>query len=488
MQKPKDDVEVRRQADQADAERRAQADRHAEAQRQAEERWQAAERQAEARRQAEAEQQAEAERQAAVRRQAAERQAEAKREAEAERQAEAERKAEARRRAAELHAEARRRQVEAERLANAEEQAEEERIQGRHPAPQGQDDRDDGREEPRFDSADSMEDVAGNEDGWAPPEAKRLYVEPRMGGSDPRLADAWREGRPGFPALNQARQRKPWGRRASLALVGILAVMAVLLAPYTGPWISRLSPPSALNSNMAEMRDFPAPAGDPTNEWETASGDPEANETGDADSSSPSSGRVAGTDSSGNLEDPASKADRPTDRTDRTGGQQGREALTPPPKSPPPPPKVVARSAPSSPEKRAVASDTARSGRNVERAAPRREPVEVPLTEDFATAVRKALSEHRGQSPVLGALEASGITAAGEIVTLVQQRLRERGYDPGIADGRAGPRTRAAIQKFQRDNNHEEDGDISVALLQSLGILGQQIHAFGGEVTPPISP
>lgn len=485
----KDEAEARRQAD---AERQAEVDRHAEAERQANERWRAAERQAEARRQAEAERQAEVERQAEMRRQAAERQAEARRQAEAERQADAELKAEARRLAAERHAEARR-QTEAERNKEDERQAEAEPPElfdemgpALRAAPTGEGEQDDGREEPRFDSADSLEHVADHEDGWGSPEDERLHMEPRMGRSDPRLAGAWREGRPGFPSLNQGRQRKPWGRRASLALVGVLAALAVLLAPYTGPWLSRLSPPVALNT--ADIRDVPAaPAGDPTNEWETASGaSDEAHD--DADPASPSSARISGSDSAKTPAGPASQGDRPTDGADtRPGKETATAALTPPPKNPPSP-AAAARPAPLVPEKRAAVSDPARSGRNVERPVPRREPVEAPLAEDFATAVRKALSEHRGQSPVLGAMEASGITAAGEIVTLVQQRLRERGYDPGSVDGRAGPRTRAAIRKFQRDNNQEEDGDVSVALLQSLGILGQQIHAFGGEVAPTRSP
>ncbi len=464
-----DDAVARRQAD---AERQDQADRHTEAERQAEERWQAAERQAEARRQVEAERRAGAERQAEERRRAAEHQAEARRQAEMERQADAERQTEARRQAAERKA---RRKAGAERQPHGARPVEERsQANARQPLPLGQDDQDDGREEPRFDSADSLDDGAKNEDGWRSPANEQLHLEPRLGRGDPQLADAWLEGRPGFPSVNQGRKRKPWGRRASLALVGVLAAMAVLLAPYTGPWISRLSPPSA--PNMAEIGDIPSPASDPTSDLETASGDPDADRTGEADRTSPASGRTAGTDSSKTLAGPGSQADRPTDGADRGQGREASTAALTPPSKSPPSPTVAARPAPLAPEKRAVVS------------APRREPVEAPLSEDFATAVRKALNEHRGQSSVLGALEASGITAAGEIVTLVQQRLRERGYDPGSVDGRAGPRTRAAIRKFQRDNNHEEDGDVSVALLQGLGILGQQIHAFGGEVTPTKSP
>src|SRR5262245_14070115 len=58
----------------------------------------------------------------------------------------------------------------------------------------------------------------------------------------------------------------------------------------------------------------------------------------------------------------------------------------------------------------------------------------------------------------------------------VQRRLAELGYDPGPADGRAGPRTRAAIQAFQRDRGLVADGEPSPALRTTLGFV---------ELTPP---
>lgn len=38
------------------------------------------------------------------------------------------------------------------------------------------------------------------------------------------------------------------------------------------------------------------------------------------------------------------------------------------------------------------------------------------------------------------------------LVRKIQASLVERGYDPGPVDGRSGPRTRAAIGAYQRDN------------------------------------
>ena len=46
----------------------------------------------------------------------------------------------------------------------------------------------------------------------------------------------------------------------------------------------------------------------------------------------------------------------------------------------------------------------------------------------------------------------------------VQNLLKQLGYNPGAADGIYGPRTRAAIQAFQRDRGMLMDGEISISL------------------------
>ena len=50
----------------------------------------------------------------------------------------------------------------------------------------------------------------------------------------------------------------------------------------------------------------------------------------------------------------------------------------------------------------------------------------------------------------------------------VQQRLAALGYDPGPVDGKTGPRTEAAIRAFSKQWNLPSAGDISADLLVTL--------------------
>ena len=56
------------------------------------------------------------------------------------------------------------------------------------------------------------------------------------------------------------------------------------------------------------------------------------------------------------------------------------------------------------------------------------------------------------------------------VVTKVQKRLIELGYNPGVVDGCMGPKTTDAIRKYQIDNNVPPTGDITKELMESLGI------------------
>ncbi len=50
----------------------------------------------------------------------------------------------------------------------------------------------------------------------------------------------------------------------------------------------------------------------------------------------------------------------------------------------------------------------------------------------------------------------------------IQAGLQRLGYSPGSADGRMGPRTSAAIRKYQQDNGMTVDGQPSQAVLDSI--------------------
>ena len=58
------------------------------------------------------------------------------------------------------------------------------------------------------------------------------------------------------------------------------------------------------------------------------------------------------------------------------------------------------------------------------------------------------------------------ITAS--LVRLVQRHLADLGFDPGPIDGLMGPRTRAAIERFERDQGLPESGEISFELLDRI--------------------
>jgi hypothetical protein len=56
------------------------------------------------------------------------------------------------------------------------------------------------------------------------------------------------------------------------------------------------------------------------------------------------------------------------------------------------------------------------------------------------------------------------------VVTNVQKRLTELGYNPGVIDGSMGPKTTAAVRKYQMDNHMHPSGDITTELIESLDL------------------
>ncbi len=67
----------------------------------------------------------------------------------------------------------------------------------------------------------------------------------------------------------------------------------------------------------------------------------------------------------------------------------------------------------------------------------------------------------------------TGSAAGGStLVRDIQTGLQRLGYNPGTADGRMGPKTSAAIRKYQQDNGMTVDGQASQAVLDSIRAKG----------------
>jgi peptidoglycan hydrolase-like protein with peptidoglycan-binding domain len=64
--------------------------------------------------------------------------------------------------------------------------------------------------------------------------------------------------------------------------------------------------------------------------------------------------------------------------------------------------------------------------------------------------------------------QASAASAGSDTVRGIQSGLGKLGYDAGPADGRTGPKTRAAIRQYQERNSLLVDGQPSDALLAHI--------------------
>lgn len=57
-----------------------------------------------------------------------------------------------------------------------------------------------------------------------------------------------------------------------------------------------------------------------------------------------------------------------------------------------------------------------------------------------------------------------------QTVRQVQQALADKGHDPGPVDGVMGPRTRAAVEAYQRSQNLSSSSGLDQRTLDSLGV------------------
>ena len=83
--------------------------------------------------------------------------------------------------------------------------------------------------------------------------------------------------------------------------------------------------------------------------------------------------------------------------------------------------------------------------------------------EGSRTAPSVAVSPPSPRTAVPASMRGQDGTQSGS-TREVQNLLKQLGYNPGAADGIYGPRTRAAIQAFQRDRGMLMDGEISLSL------------------------
>ena len=62
-----------------------------------------------------------------------------------------------------------------------------------------------------------------------------------------------------------------------------------------------------------------------------------------------------------------------------------------------------------------------------------------------------------------------GTKITSATVIAIQRALRAKGYDPGPDDNVLGPKTNAAIIKYQKENNLPS-GNLNLETLKSLGV------------------
>jgi peptidoglycan hydrolase-like protein with peptidoglycan-binding domain len=61
------------------------------------------------------------------------------------------------------------------------------------------------------------------------------------------------------------------------------------------------------------------------------------------------------------------------------------------------------------------------------------------------------------------------------VVKAAQTALNDRGYDAGTSDGVVGPKTRAAVAKFQSDEGIDQTGQLDTNTLAKLNVGGTRI-------------
>ena len=90
----------------------------------------------------------------------------------------------------------------------------------------------------------------------------------------------------------------------------------------------------------------------------------------------------------------------------------------------------------------------------------------------YAIAVGHLADRINGGGPLLAVRPDNEVTLSRADIIDMQRRLMRRGFDPGAADGTAGPMTRKAIKAFQKSVHLPADGFPSSGLLERLRDTG----------------
>jgi peptidoglycan hydrolase-like protein with peptidoglycan-binding domain len=83
----------------------------------------------------------------------------------------------------------------------------------------------------------------------------------------------------------------------------------------------------------------------------------------------------------------------------------------------------------------------------------------------------------------------AGMAMGDEQVKAAQQALKDKGHDPGMIDGKMGPKTQAALRDFQKAQGIEATGRLDMKTMQGLGMeagktSGAGSSATGGSASP----
>lgn len=114
--------------------------------------------------------------------------------------------------------------------------------------------------------------------------------------------------------------------------------------------------------------------------------------------------------------------------------------------------------------------------------------IEGPQTAEAVRAFQTAAGlspDGRVSDALVARLEAE---KQARMVAEAQRRLATLGFDPGPADGKAGARTRDAVAAFQRDQNLDPDGQVTLGLIEKLAAARNAAEAKTAAFRPGAQP